>query len=83
MEEMSRNFCRSLDAACVFPFSHGGRNHSACVEEEGEPAWCATRVDEAGKMVEGFWGECDADTCSEGETKFKNLPSYRYYFRWN
>ena len=35
------------------------------VDPGGDPAgWCATATDERGFYIDGFWGTCDAGTCS-------------------
>ncbi len=48
--------------ACVFPFRTSGRSraHSACTREGAKDGrhWCATRVDDLGRLVRSHFGHC-------------------------
>jgi hypothetical protein len=71
-------FCKARSSPCVFPFTFEGEEHKECAEyvssggEGGEIIrWCATKVDDQGVMMPGFWGRCDLSTCTEGDRKKK------------
>ena len=51
---------------CVFPFTHEGVTHTACTTIGGTShPWCSTKTDENGKYLDGHWGYCNMDKCTE------------------
>ena len=76
-------FCKSEPSPCIFPFIYKDVEYTECTDVDttvatsdassnGETTtnfkWCATLTDEAGYMVESFWGKCtDPETCLEKE----------------
>ena len=57
---------------CVFPFISDGITYSDCTTDQnnpGEPAWCATMVDEKGVQVVNEWGFCNGK-CQPGKLMF-------------
>ena len=52
---------------CIFPFKnpYNGAKHYACTYDHGLPAWCATKVDNDGYMVEQHMGFCGSNCPKE------------------
>ena len=50
---------------CEFPFTFGGMTYEKCTNIGGLDAfWCATEVDNSGKMLHGRYGVCE-DNCAK------------------
>jgi len=46
---------------CIFPFFHKGKRFTGCTTftaPRGDPAWCSTKVTEAGVHISGNYGDC-------------------------
>jgi len=58
----------------VFPFTYEGNTYTQCTEVNSDngKAWCATEVDDAGKVILGKWDDCRAD-CKEELCSEDNL----------
>ena len=58
---------------CEFPFKHNGKTYEDCTDDvinEDEVGktkesfkWCATRIDDDGRMKTDKWGRCDLSKC--------------------
>ena len=48
---------------CIFPFKYLGKTYTACTFDDDTEAWCATKLDLLGNMVEGSKARC-GDDCS-------------------
>merc|ERR1719397_1400296 len=47
---------------CVFPFTTRDVTYNTCTVAGGYTTpWCATKVDQAGKIIHGNWGDCPID----------------------
>ena len=53
----------SSDTKCIFPFKYLGKTYTACTFDDDTEAWCATKLDLFGNMVEGSKARC-GDECS-------------------
>ena len=53
----------SSDTKCIFPFKYLGKTYTACTFDDDTEAWCATKLDLFGNMVEGNKARC-GDECS-------------------
>ena len=78
-------FCKTLESTCVFPFLYKDVEYSACtdvdttvVTSDGDATsfqWCATRTDDAGYMIDGFWGKCASpEMCLDKEEEEPAAP---------
>ena len=57
---------------CIFPFKYNGITYNACTTDQtnpGDPAWCATEVDEMGLEVKDKYGYCE-EKCQPGKLIF-------------
>ena len=51
---------------CTFPFTYEGVTHTACTTHGGRKPWCATKTDENGVYLNGYWwGSCNMDKCTD------------------
>ena len=79
--------CKTVDGRdCVFPFTFLGQSYSYCTTAQSMngAAWCATKVDSAGTVVNNMWEDCKPecprnDGTGEGELLFISDS----FFVWN
>jgi len=57
---------------CILPFSYKGSTYSSCTTDHttNGKAWCATKVDNQGNVVEGSWGDCNDDCFSRSNQNY-------------
>ena len=67
--------CRTLDAfnqmgglPCIFPFTYNDKTYNECSNSGGTCSWCATKVDNSGAYIIGFWGCCN-NVCPKEDQK--------------
>jgi len=53
------SLCRTVhDDLCHFPFRYKGVEYTECTYTDSPTAWCATRVDPSGNVIQNRWGDC-------------------------
>ena len=50
---------------CEFPFTFNRKTYTKCttVASDDDIPWCSTKVDNNGKHIRGYWGNCDLSRC--------------------
>ena len=59
---------------CIFPFTYKDVEYNNCTDIDHNAYWCATGVDNEGKLITGKWGNCGA-FCVHGKYKTLILSS--------
>ena len=52
--------CKNNQVECKFNFTYKDVVYNGCTDTDSEERWCATKVNEAGEYISGFWGFCDS-----------------------
>ena len=61
---------------CIFPFTYKDVEYNNCTDIDHNAYWCATGVDNEGKLITGKWGNCGA-FCVHG--KYKTLILFYHH----
>ena len=63
--------CTVDDIACIFPFEHQGEIYIECTKSKlnrMKNNWCATAVDDDGKLIDGEFGVCESCISGPGSS---------------
>ena len=78
--------CRTLDAfnqmgglPCIFPFTYNDKTYNECSNSGGTCSWCATKVDNSGAYIIGFWGCCNNVCPKEDQKGIFSTKNYGIY----